>query len=136
MQCLFLCIQHQLGGLRGAHSPIHCPPGKDIDYEANVPANVKNVAFIAQDEIFGPFLCVIPAEDEEHPFRLRITHRLRTTNPLENDPERSGTVGYNASHSDNGVGFGGATNPVAAGREARTDENVSAAQAPSHLHVY
>jgi acyl-CoA reductase-like NAD-dependent aldehyde dehydrogenase len=85
--------------------------------EPTVFGNVDNSWWIAQKEIFGPVLTVIPADNEDQavaiandtPYGLnasvftqdadracRVARRLR-----------SGTVGHNAFRSDFGMGFGG-----------------------------
>ena len=100
---------------RGGKRPAHLNRG--FFYEPTVLANVDNSAFIAQEEIFGPVICVIPAENEEHAVALANDTVFGLNNSVfTNDPERalgiarqlrSGTVGYNSWRSDNGIGFGG-----------------------------
>ncbi|MGW2524608.1 aldehyde dehydrogenase [Streptomyces sp. NPDC001617] len=80
-------------------------------------ANVDNQSIIAQEEIFGPVLSVIPADDEEHAVELanETIYGLNAT-VFTNDVDRalhaarrlrSGTVGHNASRMDPRMGFGG-----------------------------
>jgi aldehyde dehydrogenase (NAD+) len=79
--------------------------------------NVDNSATIAQEEIFGPVLSVIPAEDERDAVRIAndTIYGLNAsvfTDDVERAREvvgqlRSGTVGHNAFRTDFGVAFGG-----------------------------
>jgi aldehyde dehydrogenase (NAD+) len=85
--------------------------------EPTVFANVDNHSTIAREEIFGPVLSVIAADDEsqsidianDSPFGLNAS-------VFTNDPERayaaarrirSGTVGHNSQRIDFGIAFGG-----------------------------
>ncbi|WP_433705281.1 aldehyde dehydrogenase [Paraburkholderia sacchari] len=86
-------------------------------FEPTVFGNVDNRSTIAQEEIFGPVLSVIPADDEasaiqmanDTPFGLnaavftndsaRALHVARQI--------RSGTVGHNGPRTDFSIGFGG-----------------------------
>jgi betaine-aldehyde dehydrogenase len=52
----------------GAEQPDNLPKGYFI--KPTVFANVKNSMKIAQEEIFGPVLCIIPYEDEEDAVRI------------------------------------------------------------------
>jgi aldehyde dehydrogenase (NAD+) len=94
---------------------------KDLDrgyyIEPTVFGNVDNHSTIAREEIFGPVLSVIPADNEEHAVALAndtlyglnasvFTHdvdRARQVAGLL----RSGTVGHNAFRTDFGMAFGG-----------------------------
>ncbi|MFJ3804742.1 aldehyde dehydrogenase, partial [Streptomyces sp. NPDC090088] len=99
----------------GGRRPKHLDRGYYI--EPTVFAGVDNAHVIAQEEIFGPVLSVIAADNEEDAVRiandsifglnasvftadtdraLRVAERLR-----------SGTVGHNAVRSDLSLGFGG-----------------------------
>jgi acyl-CoA reductase-like NAD-dependent aldehyde dehydrogenase len=80
-------------------------------------ANVDNQSTIAQEEIFGPVLSVIPADNEEHAIELanETVYGLNAT-VFTNDVDRahhaarrirSGTVGHNAHRTDPRMGFGG-----------------------------
>ena len=94
---------------------------KDLDrgyyIEPTVFANVDNSSTIAQEEIFGPVLTVIPADDEEHDRGHRQRHHLRSQRlgvhprrrpgPQVAGRLRSGTVGHNAFRTDFGIAFGG-----------------------------
>jgi len=52
----------------GAEQPANLPKGFFV--KPTVFANVKNAMTIAQEEIFGPVLCIIPYEDEEDAIRI------------------------------------------------------------------
>jgi aldehyde dehydrogenase (NAD+) len=94
---------------------------KDLDrgwfVEPTVFGNVDNSAAIAQEEIFGPVLSVIPAENEEHAITVAndTIYGLNAsvfTNDVDRAREvarqlRSGTVGHNAFCTDFGMAFGG-----------------------------
>lgn len=79
--------------------------------------DVENSHTIAQDEIFGPVLCVIKADDEDHAIELANDTIYGLNNAVfSNDIEkvyaaarrlRSGNVGHNGSRSDFQLGFGG-----------------------------
>jgi betaine-aldehyde dehydrogenase len=86
-------------------------------FEPTVFANVDNRSTIAQEEIFGPVLSVIPADNEDHavklandtPFGLNAAvftndegHALSVARRL-----RAGSVGHNASRTDFSISFGG-----------------------------
>lgn len=100
-----------IGGKRPAHLT------RGFFFEPTVFANVDNRSRIAQNELFGPVLSVIPADSEQHAIEmandtifglnaavfthdteraLRVAHRLR-----------AGSVGHNASRTDFSIGFGG-----------------------------
>lgn len=85
--------------------------------EPTVFADVDNSSVIAQEEIFGPVLTVIPYRTEEEavriandsPFGLNASvftadaeHAYRVARQLH-----SGTVGHNATRMDFGIAFGG-----------------------------
>jgi betaine-aldehyde dehydrogenase len=79
--------------------------------------NVNNRSTIAQEEIFGPVLSVIPAEDERHAIELaNETIFGLNASVFTNDTVRAlavareiraGTVGHNAARTDFSIGFGG-----------------------------
>ena len=80
-------------------------------------ADVDNTATIAQEEIFGPVLSVIPADDEQHAVEL-ANDTIYGLNASVFTPDvdrayhvarrlRSGTVGHNSFHTDFGIAFGG-----------------------------
>jgi aldehyde dehydrogenase (NAD+) len=94
---------------------------KDLDrgffVEPTVFANVDNASTIGREEIFGPVLTVIAADDEDHAIRIAndspyglnasvftkdVDHARKVAGRL-----RSGTVGHNAYRIDFGLGFGG-----------------------------
>jgi aldehyde dehydrogenase (NAD+) len=94
---------------------------KDLDHgwyiEPTVFGNVDNHSVIAQEEIFGPVLSVIPAENEDDAVRIaNDTIYGLNASVFTNDVNRarqvggrirSGTVGHNAMRTDFGVSFGG-----------------------------
>ena len=81
--------------------------------EPTVFGNVDNSSVIAQEEIFGPVLSVIPAADEDDAVRSPTTPSTgstprcsptTSTGPARSaDALRSGTVGHNAMRTDFGV---------------------------------
>ncbi len=95
------------------------PKNLDRGYymEPTVFANVDNSSTIAQEEIFGPVLSVIPADDEDHVLATAndtvyglnasvFTHDVDRARQMARRL-RSGTVGHNAFRSDFGIAFGG-----------------------------
>lgn len=86
-------------------------------FEPTVLAGVDNRATVAQEEIFGPVLTVIPADNEEHAIQLANDSIFGLNNSVfTNDIDRayqvarqlqSGTVGHNVFRSDMRIGFGG-----------------------------
>jgi aldehyde dehydrogenase (NAD+) len=94
---------------------------KDLDrgwyVEPTVFGNVDNSSVIAQEEIFGPVLSVIPAKDERDAIRVaNDTIYGLNSSVFTNDVDRArdvarqlraGTVGHNAFRTDFGVAFGG-----------------------------
>ncbi|WP_085692603.1 MULTISPECIES: aldehyde dehydrogenase [unclassified Pseudomonas] len=92
-------------------------PKKGFFYEPTVFANVDNRSAIAQEEIFGPVLCVIPADSEADAIRMaNDTPFGLNAAVFTNDREkalqvarqlRSGTVGHNGPRTDFSIGFGG-----------------------------
>jgi aldehyde dehydrogenase (NAD+) len=85
--------------------------------EPTVFADVDNKHIIAQDEIFGPVLSVIPADNEEHAIDIG-NDTIYGLNAAVFTPDtararevagqlRSGTMGHNGLRMDYGVGFGG-----------------------------
>ena len=85
--------------------------------EPTVFGNVDNGSTIAQEEIFGPVLSVVPAADEADAIKIaNDTIYGLNASVFTDDPERaravaaqlrSGTVGHNAFRTDLGIGFGG-----------------------------
>ena len=99
----------------GGGRPRHLPRGFYV--EPTVFGNVDNRSTIAQEEIFGPVLAVIPAESDEHavdiandsPYGLNAT---AFTNDVDRAYAvarrlRTGTVGHNALRVDFSIAFGG-----------------------------
>ena len=90
---------------------------KGFFFEPTVFGNVDNMSTIAQEEIFGPVLCVIPANDEEDAIRIANESRFGLNAAVfTNDPKkafevarkiRAGTVGHNGPRTDFSIGFGG-----------------------------
>jgi acyl-CoA reductase-like NAD-dependent aldehyde dehydrogenase len=80
-------------------------------------ANVDNRSRIAQDEIFGPVLCLIPAEDEQDAIRIANESNYGLNGSvLTTDPDaayrvarqiRTGAVGQNGLRMDFTLPFGG-----------------------------
>jgi aldehyde dehydrogenase (NAD+) len=99
----------------GGHRPEHLDRGWFV--EPTVFGNVSNSSTIAQEEIFGPVLSVIPAQNEQDAINIAndTIYGLNAsvfTNDLERARDvarqlRSGTVGHNAFRTDFGIAFGG-----------------------------
>jgi betaine-aldehyde dehydrogenase len=78
---------------------------------------VDNRSAIAQEEIFGPVLSVIPADHEEHAIELAndtiygLNAAVFTQDPRRATEVarrlRAGSVGHNASRTDVSIRFGG-----------------------------
>jgi aldehyde dehydrogenase (NAD+) len=94
---------------------------KDLDrgyyVEPTVFGNVDNASVIAQEEIFGPVLTVIPADDEDQILTV-ANDTMYGLNASVFTPDvdrarevarrlRSGTVGHNAFRTDFSIAFGG-----------------------------
>ena len=99
----------------GGGRPAHLDRGYFI--EPTVFGNVDNGSAIAQEEIFGPVLSVIPADDEEQAVEIAndTIYGLNSA-VFTNDPDRAyavgrqlraGTVGHNEFRSDFSIAFGG-----------------------------
>jgi aldehyde dehydrogenase (NAD+) len=99
----------------GGGRPAHLDRGYYI--EPTVFGAVDNSSTIAREEIFGPVLAVIPADDEEHAIDIaNDTIYGLNASVFTNDVDRarqvarrlrSGTVGHNAFRTDFAVSFGG-----------------------------
>jgi acyl-CoA reductase-like NAD-dependent aldehyde dehydrogenase len=99
----------------GGGRPKHLARGWYV--EPTVFSNVDNSSIIAQEEIFGPVLSVVPADDEEDAIRVAndTMYGLNAsvfTNDVDRAREvagrlRAGTVGHNAFRTDFGIAFGG-----------------------------
>jgi acyl-CoA reductase-like NAD-dependent aldehyde dehydrogenase len=99
----------------GGRRPKHLDRGFFI--EPTIFGNVNNFSTIAQQEIFGPVLTVIPADSESHAIEIAndTIYGLNAsvfTSDVQRAFEvarqlRSGTVGHNAFRTDFGIAFGG-----------------------------
>ncbi len=99
----------------GGQRPAHLNKGYFI--EPTLFANVDNTSRIAQEEIFGPVLCLIPAEDEEDAIRIANESNFGLNGSvMTNDPQaaydvarkvRTGVVGHNGMRMDFSMPFGG-----------------------------
>ncbi|WP_321800541.1 aldehyde dehydrogenase [Caballeronia sp. J97] len=99
----------------GGRRPPHIKRG--FFFEPTVFGNVDNRSAIAQEEIFGPVLSVIPVNDEADAIRVaNDTPFGLNAAVFTNDRERamraarqlrSGTVGHNGPRTDFSIGFGG-----------------------------
>ncbi len=99
----------------GGGRPKHLDRGWFV--EPTVFADVDNSSTIAQEEIFGPVLSVIPADNEQQAIDIaNDTIYGLNASVFTNDVDRardvagqlrSGTVGHNAFRTDFGIAFGG-----------------------------
>lgn len=99
----------------GGHRPSHMNKGYYI--EPTLFANVDNTSKIAQEEIFGPVLCLIPAEDEEDAIRIANESDYGLNGSVfTNDAQaaydiarriRTGVVGQNGMRMEWTAPFGG-----------------------------
>ena len=99
----------------GGGRPSHLNQGYFI--EPTLFANVDNHSRIAQEEIFGPVLCLIPCEDEDDAVRIANESNYGLNGSvLTLDPEaayaigrriRTGGFGQNGLRMDFGLPFGG-----------------------------
>jgi aldehyde dehydrogenase (NAD+) len=99
----------------GGNRPAHMNQGYFI--EPTLFANVDNKSRIAQEEIFGPVLSLIPVEDEEHAIRIaNESHYGLSGSVLTHDVDaayrisrrvRTGGMGQNGLRLDFGLPFGG-----------------------------
>ena len=99
----------------GGGRPKHLDRGYFV--EPTVFAGVDNGSTIAREEIFGPVLSVIPADDEEHAIEIaNDTIYGLNSSVFTNDADRAyavarrlraGTVGHNAFKTDFSISFGG-----------------------------
>ncbi len=99
----------------GGGRPNHLERGYYV--EPTVFGNVDNSSTIAQEEIFGPVLSVIPADDEEQAINIaNDTIYGLNASVFTNDVDRArdvarrlraGTVGHNAFRTDFSIAFGG-----------------------------
>ena len=132
----------------GGRRPAHLNRGFYI--EPTVFAGVDNQSAIAQEEIFGPVLCVIPARDEDDAVRLANDSIFGLNGAVfTNDADkaysvarriRTGTVGQNGHLTDFTIAFGG-FKQSGVGREGGVEglypyletKTVLLAGRPSHL---
>ncbi|MFC3096903.1 aldehyde dehydrogenase [Alteraurantiacibacter palmitatis] len=101
--------------ITGGQRPAHLNKGYFI--EPTLFANVDNTSRIAQEEIFGPVLCLIPAEDEEDMIRIANESQFGLNGSVfTNDPQaaydiarkvRTGVVGQNGMRMEWTAPFGG-----------------------------
>ena len=99
----------------GGGRPSHLDRGFFV--EPTVFGNVDNAMTIAREEIFGPVLSVIPADDEAHAVAIANDSNYGlNASVFTNDPERAnrvarqlrtGTVGHNGFKTDFTIAFGG-----------------------------
>jgi len=99
----------------GGGRPAHLDRGFYV--EPAVFGNVDNASTIGREEIFGPVLSVIPADNEEHAIALAndSIYGLNSSVFTEDADRarevagrlRAGTVGHNAVRGDFGIAFGG-----------------------------
>src|SRR6202522_1922122 len=99
----------------GGGRPQHLERGFYV--EPTVFGNVDNSSTIAKEEIFGPVLSVIPADDEEQAVAIANDSIYGLSSAVfTNDVDRArdvagrlraGTVGHNAARGDFGIAFGG-----------------------------
>jgi acyl-CoA reductase-like NAD-dependent aldehyde dehydrogenase len=99
----------------GGRRPPHLPRGFFV--EPTVFGHVDNRSGIAQEEVFGPVLAVIPSDSEEQAIELANDSPFGLNGSVfTNDTERafhvarevrSGTFGHNSIRMDFGIAFGG-----------------------------
>jgi betaine-aldehyde dehydrogenase len=95
------------------------PSGLDRGYfiEPTLFAGVDNRSKLAQEEVFGPVIAVIPADDEAHAVRLANETIYGLSNAVFTDDVhrayavaremRAGNVCHNTVNADFSIGFGG-----------------------------
>lgn len=99
----------------GGKRPVHLDKGYFM--EPTIFANVTSDMRIAQEEIFGPVICVIPYDDLDHAIEIANDSQFGLsgavfTNDLEKAYHvarsvRTGTMGQNGPRNDFSIGFGG-----------------------------
>jgi betaine-aldehyde dehydrogenase len=97
----------------------HRPAGLDLGWfiEPTVLGNVDNHSTIARNEVFGPVLSVIPAENEDDQITIANDSVYGLNSAVFTNDEnrawefarqiRSGTVGHNAHRNSHAFAFGG-----------------------------
>jgi betaine-aldehyde dehydrogenase len=90
---------------------------KGFYFQPTVFGNVDNQSTIAREEIFGPVVCIIPADTEAEAIALANDSDFGLNSAIFSaDPDRAfaaakalraGTVGVNGFRSDFGIAFGG-----------------------------
>jgi hypothetical protein len=113
----------------GGKRPAHLNRGYFI--EPTVFANVDNNSTIAREEIFGPVLSVIPAENEANAVEIAndtiyglnascspMTSSVRIRRPVNCGPEPSDTMG---SERTSRLPLAGSNSPASAAKAARKD---------------
>jgi betaine-aldehyde dehydrogenase len=90
---------------------------KGFYFQPTLFADVDNRSAVAREEIFGPVVCVIPADNEAEAIRLANDSDFGLNSTIFCDDidrayaaarqVRAGTVGVNAFRSDFGIAFGG-----------------------------
>jgi aldehyde dehydrogenase (NAD+) len=108
-------VEHGATLIAGGGRPSHLPRGYFV--EPTIFANVDNSMTIAQEEIFGPVLAVIPADSESHAITLANDSIYGLNGSVfTNDVDRAfsvasqmrtGIVGHNAFRGDIRIPFGG-----------------------------
>ncbi len=101
--------------VQGGHRPSHLNHGYFM--EPTLFANVDNRSTIAQEEIFGPVLSLIPADDLDDAIRIAnesqygLSGAVMTNNPDEayrvSRRVRTGVIGQNGMRADFNLPFGG-----------------------------
>lgn len=101
--------------IAGGNRPGHLEQGYFL--EPTLFANVDNRSAIAQEEIFGPVLCLIPCDDDEDAIRIANDSRFGLNGSvLTHDADaayriaralRTGTIGQNGMRMDVTMPFGG-----------------------------
>lgn len=99
----------------GGKRPAHLERG--YYFEPTVFANVDNSMAIAQEEIFGPVLCVIPCDDEDDAIRIANDSPFGLAGAVYTNDNtaayrlarqlRTGTVGQSAPSASFAIAFGG-----------------------------
>jgi acyl-CoA reductase-like NAD-dependent aldehyde dehydrogenase len=107
--------KHSANLVTGGQKPKHMGCGYFVD--PTLFANVDNSSRIAQDEIFGPVLSLIPVDDDEHAIEVANASRYGLNGSvltLDADAAyrigrriRAGSIGQNGLRLDFGLPYGG-----------------------------